>query len=79
MLSCLCVPSAPSLCLSLSVFFTPGMFSSSLCTLITELLQLQPWQTRLVMEGCDRHANDVLDVNNMLETRRAGERGRAAD
>lgn len=59
--------------------FTAQMFISSLSTLITKpapLLQLQTWQASLAIEGCARHANGVLDLNNMLETRRAGEGGR---
>lgn len=46
---------------------TPHTFSSS-----TPLLLLLSCQTRLVIEGCDRHANVVLGLNNMLEIRGVG-------
>lgn len=31
-----------------------------------------------MIESCDRHANAILDLNNIAETHRVEERGRAA-
>lgn len=49
---------------------TPHTFSSS--TPPPLLLLLLSCRTRLVIEGCDRHANVVLGLNNMLEIRGLG-------
>lgn len=64
-------PSPPSFSLFL---FTTRMFSSSLSSLITKASSSSLGRQDSVIEGCDRHANAVLDLNNMLETRRVGER-----
>lgn len=78
----LCYPvsassSPPSFLPSLSLFFfLLLMFSTSLSSPNNKSSLLQPWKTRLVIEGCDRHANAVLDLNNMQETHRVGERAR---